>query len=61
MQIKLVPYVPLEITFRNKVPTGNILAGTLFLKVISRETQLNHILRLSCWKERLPVEIRAIT
>jgi hypothetical protein len=30
--------VPLETTVRNKVFNGNILVGTLFIKVISRET-----------------------
>jgi hypothetical protein len=31
------PQVFLEITVRNKVPSKNILVGTLFLTVISRE------------------------
>jgi hypothetical protein len=34
---------PWRITFGNKAPIENILAGTLFLKVISRRTQWNHI------------------
>jgi hypothetical protein len=32
------PKVPLEITDKNKVPSENILVGTLFLTVISRGT-----------------------
>jgi hypothetical protein len=35
--------VPLEITVRNKVPSENILAGTLSLTVISMGIQGNHI------------------
>jgi hypothetical protein len=33
----------LEITVRNQVPNGNIFAGTLFIRAISRETLENLI------------------
>jgi hypothetical protein len=36
--VKRFSYVPLEMTVRNNVPSKNILAGTLFLTVISRGT-----------------------
>jgi hypothetical protein len=39
----MVPCVPLEITFRNVVPSKNSHAETLFLTVISRETKENPI------------------
>jgi hypothetical protein len=49
---------PLEISVKNEVPSENILVGTLFLTVISRETYGLHILlRTSCLKDRLPLEI----
>jgi hypothetical protein len=34
----LFPLVPLDTNVRNNVPSGNILAGTLFPTVTSRET-----------------------
>jgi hypothetical protein len=34
----MVPWVPLEISVDNKVPSDNIFAGTLFLTVISKGT-----------------------
>jgi hypothetical protein len=32
------PYVPLKIIVRNKLPSKNIIAGAIFLTVISRGT-----------------------
>jgi hypothetical protein len=51
----------LEITVGNKVTWENILMTISFPTVISRGTLGNHILlRISCWKNKLPVEIHAI-
>jgi hypothetical protein len=43
----------MEKTVGNKVPSENILVGTLFPTVISRGTLGNHILlRISCQKKQ---------
>jgi hypothetical protein len=39
------PYLPLEVTVRNKFPAIIFSLGTLFLTVISRGTLGNHIFR----------------
>jgi hypothetical protein len=43
VKLREIKYVPLDITVRNKVPSENILAGTLFLTVISKGNLGNHI------------------
>jgi hypothetical protein len=53
-------HVPREISVRDKIPSGNILAETSFLTVISRETLENHIFENKLLKKRLPMEIRAM-
>jgi hypothetical protein len=44
--IKMVPLGFLDITVSNKVPSEDILRGTLFLTVISKGFLRNHILLL---------------
>jgi hypothetical protein len=48
--------VPPEITVRNKVPSENILAGTLFLTVISHELRGNIFFENSLQEKQAPTE-----
>jgi hypothetical protein len=51
---------PLEITVGNKFPRENIPAGTLFLTILSRGTEENHIFWELVARKKGLVEIRAI-
>jgi hypothetical protein len=48
-------YVSVEITVRNKVPSRNILAATLFLEVVSR--YLEEPISQIKWFRQVPLDI----